>query len=106
MASKSKKKTPTSSCVRYESHQQSEGTATLQNAEIVQVILLTSFTSWPSDGVLTNTARSGDEGGKVGLRTAQGTSLWGLGTVLERLSAGEASGGANDTEGFGDSGAS
>ena len=70
------------------------------------VILETSFTSWPSDGVLTNTARSGDEGGKVGLRTAQGTSLWGLGTVLERLSAGEARGGANDTEGFGDFGAS
>ena len=71
-----------------------------------QVILLTSFTSWPSDGVLTNTARSGDDGGKVGRRTAQGTSLWGLGTVLERLNAGEARGGANDTEGFGLSGAS
>ena len=70
------------------------------------MILETSFTSWPSDGVLTNTARSGDEGGKVGLRTAQGTSLCGFGTVLERLSAGEASGGAKLTEGFGDSGAS
>ena len=70
-----------------------------------QVILLTSFTSWPSDGVRTKTARSGDEGGKVGLLTAQGTSLWGLGTVCERFNAGEASG-ANDTEGFGDSGAS
>ena len=105
MASKSKKKPPPASCVRYESHQQSEGTATLQNAEIVQVILLTSFTSWPNDGVRTKTARSGDEGGNVGLLTAQGTSLWGLGTVCERLRAGEASG-ANDTEGFGDSGAS
>ena len=70
------------------------------------MILETSFTSWPNDGVLTNTARSGDDGGKVGLRTAQGTNLWGLGTVLERLNAGEANGGANDTEGFGDSGAS
>jgi hypothetical protein len=70
------------------------------------VILETSFTSWPSDGVLTNTALSGDDGGKVGRRTAQGTSLWGLGTVRERLRAGEASGGANDTEGFGLSGAS
>ena len=76
------------------------------DAEIVQVILLTSFTSWPNEGVLTNTARSGDDGGKVGLRTAQGTSLCGLGTVLERLSAGEAKGGAKLTEGFGDSGAS
>ena len=33
-ASNSKNKPSTSSCVRYESHQQSEGTATLQNAEI------------------------------------------------------------------------
>ena len=32
--SNSKKKPPTSSCVRYESHRQSEGAATLQNAEI------------------------------------------------------------------------
>ena len=45
------------------------------DAEIVQVILLTSLTSWPNDGVRTKTARSGDEGGKVGRRTAQGTSL-------------------------------
>ena len=36
MAPKSKKKRPTSSCVRYESHRQSEGTATLQNAEIAR----------------------------------------------------------------------
>ena len=76
-----------------------------RDAEIVQVILDTSFTSWPNDGVLTNTARSGDDGGKVGLLTAQGTNLWGLGTVCERLRAGEVRG-ANDTEGFGDSGAS
>ena len=34
MASKSKNKPPTSSCVRYESHQQSEGTPTPQDAEI------------------------------------------------------------------------
>ena len=83
-----------------------DGVKAPRDAESVQVILETSFTSWPNEGVLTNTALSGDDGGKVGLRTAQGTSLWGLGTVLERLSAGEASGGANDTEGFGDSGAS
>ena len=70
-----------------------------------QVILDTSLTSWPNDGVLTNTARSGDEGGKVGLLTAQGTNLWGLGTVCERFNAGEASG-AKLTEGFGLSGAS
>ena len=70
-----------------------------------QVILLTSLTSCPNDGVRTKTARSGDEGGKVGLLTAQGTNLWGLGTVCERLRAGEASG-AKLTEGFGDSGAS
>ena len=83
-----------------------DGVKAPRDAEVVQVILETSFTSWPSDGVLTNTARSGDEGGKVGLRTAHGTSLCGLGTVLERLNAGEAKGGANDTEGFGLSGAS
>jgi len=83
-----------------------DGVKAPRDAEVVHVILETSFTSWPSDGVRTNTARSGDEGGKVGLRTAQGTSLCGLGTVLERLSAGEANGGANDTEGFGLSGAS
>ena len=83
-----------------------DGVKAPRDAEIAQVILETSFTSWPNDGVRTNTARSGDDGGKVGLRTAHGTSLWGLGTVLERLNAGEASGGANDTEGFGDSGAS
>ena len=75
------------------------------DAEIVQVILETSFTSWPNEGVLTNTARSGDEGGNVGLLTAQGTNLWGLGTVCERLRAGEARG-AKLTEGFGLSGAS
>ena len=69
------------------------------------MILETSLTSCPNEGVLTNTARSGDEGGKVGLLTAQGTNLWGLGTVWERFNAGEARG-ANDTEGFGDSGAS
>ena len=69
------------------------------------MILDTSLTSWPSDGVRTKTARSGDEGGNVGLLTAQGTNLWGLGTVCERFNAGEVSG-ANDTEGFGDSGAS
>ena len=34
--SKIEKKTPTSSCVRYESHQQSENTPTLQNAEIAR----------------------------------------------------------------------
>ena len=34
MASKSKKKPPTASCDGHESHQQSEGTSTLQNAEI------------------------------------------------------------------------
>ena len=83
-----------------------DGVKAPRDAEIAQVILETSFTSWPSDGVLTNTARSGDDGGKVGLRTAHGTSLWGLGTVLERLNAGEARGGAKLTEGFGDSGAS
>ena len=69
------------------------------------MILLTSLTSWPNEGVLTNTALSGDEGGNVGLLTAQGTNLWGLGTVCERFNAGEASG-AKLTEGFGDSGAS
>ena len=83
-----------------------DGVKAPRDAEIVQVILLTSFTSWPNDGVLTNTALSGDDGGKVGLRTAHGTSLWGLGTVLERLNAGEAKGGAKLTEGFGLSGAS
>ena len=83
-----------------------DGVRRRNDAEIVQVILLTSLTSWPSDGVLTNTARSGDDGGKVGLRTAQGTSLWGLGTVLDLRNAGEANGGAKLTEGFGLSGAS
>ena len=52
-----------------------DGVKAPRDAEVVQVILETSFTSWPSDGVLTNTALSGDDGGKVGLRTAQGTSL-------------------------------
>ena len=50
-----------------------------------QVILDTSFTNWPSDGVRTKTAFSGD-GGYVGRLFAHGIKRWRFGTVWDRTS--------------------